>query len=63
MEITIHCTHMERAACPVCGSKNIVGLGKEHCHCGQCGQSMIVEIVEKIRDNEEAEQFTQMSLF
>lgn len=63
MEITIRCTHMNRAVCPVCGSRNIVGLGKEHCHCGQCGQNVLVEIVEKVKDNEEAEQFTQMSLF
>ncbi|MBQ8821601.1 MAG: hypothetical protein IJZ82_03080 [Lachnospiraceae bacterium] len=63
MEITIRCTHLSRAACPVCGSKNIVGVGKEHCHCGQCGQGVVIEIVEKVKDNEEAEQFTQMRLF
>ena len=63
MEIMIRCTHVERAICPSCGSKNLVGLGKEHCHCGQCGRSVMVELVEKVKDNEEGEQFTQMSLF
>ncbi len=63
MDITIRCTHVDRAVCPACGSKNIVGLGKENCHCGQCGQSIVLEIVEKVKDNEDAEQFTQMSLF
>lgn len=63
MGITIRCTHLDRAVCPACGSKNIVGFHGEHCHCGQCGQSVVIEIVEKVKDNEEPEQFTQMSLF
>lgn len=63
MNITIRCTHIDRAVCPVCGSRNMVGLGKEHSHCGQCGQNVFVEIVEKVKDSEEPEQFTQMSLF
>lgn len=63
MEITIRCAHVERAACPSCGSKNIVGLGKEHCHCGQCGRNVIIELVEKVKDSVDEEQFTQLSLF
>ena len=63
MDIIIRCTNLERAVCPICGSKNIVAVGKEHSHCGQCGHNVLVEIVEKVKNKEESEQFTQMSLF
>lgn len=63
MVITIRCTNTENIGCPICGSKSVVGIGSESCHCGQCGQSMVVELVEKIKENEQTEEFKQMSLF
>ena len=41
-------------------------MEKEGCHCGQCGQSMEVEFVNRVLNNEEPEPeeiFLQMSLF
>ena len=43
-----------------------MGIGKECCHCGQCGQALEVSFVNKVLNNEEPEPedfFMQMSLF
>ncbi len=41
-----------------------MGLEKESCHCGQCGQSMEVVFVNRVLNNEEPDEvFMQMSLF
>ena len=66
MKIQVSCQKQENAVCPNCGSKNILGIGKEYCHCGQCGAALEVNIVEKVMNNEERDPedvFTQMSLF
>lgn len=63
MEIKVSCLNEERAVCPSCGSKNIVGKNGNHTHCGQCGQAIALTVVENIKDNEDPEKFTQMSLF
>lgn len=68
MKITVNCLREELAVCPSCGSKHIVGIGKESCHCGQCGLQIEVNVVEKVSGGEERVQepeddYTQMSLF
>lgn len=64
MKITLNCLKADFAVCPTCGSKNIVGMGKESCHCGQCSQELEVVFVNKVMNNEEPEDvFIQMSLF
>lgn len=66
MKITVNCLREELAVCPACGSRNIVGIGRESCHCGQCGMQMELFVVEKVTNNEERppeDVFTQMSLF
>jgi len=43
-----------------------VGMEKESCHCGQCGQELEVIFVNKVMNNEEQspeDVFMQMSLF
>lgn len=66
MKIVVRSLKSDFAVCPVCGSKNVVGLQLDSCHCGQCGQSLEVEFVNKVLSNEEPEPedfFMQMSLF
>ncbi len=62
----VRCLRSDFAVCPTCGSNGIVGLDKENCHCGQCGQMLQVLFVNKVLNNEEdyeEEAFVQMSLF
>ncbi len=66
MKVLVRCLKSDYAVCPACGSQNIVGIGKECCHCGQCGQALEVSFVNKVLNNEEPEPedfFMQMSLF
>lgn len=66
MKITLNCLKADFAVCPSCGSKHIVGMEKESCHCGQCGQALEVIFVNRVMSNEETEPedvFMQMSLF
>lgn len=66
MKITLNCLKADFAVCPSCGSRQIVGMEKESCHCGQCGQALEVIFVNKVMSNEEPEPedvFMQMSLF
>ena len=66
MKVLVGCLKSDFAVCPSCGSKNIVGIEKEACHCGQCGQAMEITFVNKVMSNEEPEPedfFMQMSLF
>lgn len=66
MRITLNCLKADFAVCPTCGSRQIVGMEKESCHCGQCGQALEVIFVNKVLSNEEPEPedvFMQMSLF
>lgn len=66
-KITVGCLREDLAACPGCGSRNIVGRDREHCHCGQCGQMLEIHIVSKIAESGEdagrQKEFEQMSLF
>ncbi len=66
-KITVSCLREDMAVCPGCGSRNIVGQDKEYCHCGQCGRSLEIRIVNRIMNHEEAsgktEGFEQLSLF
>lgn len=66
-KITVGCLRDDLAVCPGCGSRNIVGRGKEHCHCGQCGQGLEIHIVNKVSCGEEdagrQKEFEQLSLF
>jgi len=68
MKILVRCLKSDFAVCPVCGSRNVVGMEKENCHCGQCGQQLEVIFVNRVLNNEEWEpepedMFMQMSLF
>lgn len=66
MKILVRCLKSDFAVCPVCGSKNVVGLERENCHCGQCGQVLEILFVNRVLDNEEPEPedvFWQMTLF
>ena len=63
MIFTEKCASLDKAYCPSCGSKNIVGKLTSHCHCGQCGASITIEVIEKVKVNEEAEKYDQLSLF
>ena len=66
MKITLNCLKADYAVCPTCGSKSIVGIEKESCHCGQCGQELQVNFVNGVMNNEEPaaeDSFMQMSLF
>ena len=66
MKIIVRCLKRDFAVCPLCGSSNVVGIGSESCHCGQCGQGLEVVFVNRVLNNEEPEQessFFQISLF
>ena len=66
MKIVVRCLKSYFAVCPTCGSRKIVGLEKENCHCGQCGQACQIVFVNRVLENEEPEPeevFLQMSLF
>lgn len=65
-KITVGCLREDLAVCPGCGSRNIVGRGKEYCHCGQCGQVLEIHVVSRVTGDEEAQrqkEFEQLSLF
>lgn len=64
--IVVRCLKSDFAVCPTCGGRRIVGLEKENCHCGQCGQACQVVFVNRVLENEDPEPeevFLQMSLF
>lgn len=66
MKVTLNCLKADYAVCPTCGSRFIVGMEKENCHCGQCGQELQVNFVNKVMNNEEQaeeDSFMQISLF
>lgn len=66
MKIVVRCLKNDYVVCPVCGSRSVVGIEKENCHCGQCGQILDVIFVNRVLNNEESEPeelFMQMSLF
>ncbi len=66
MKITLNCLKPDYTVCPSCGSRYIVGMEKESCHCGQCGRELEVIFVNKVLSNEEQaaeDVFMQMSLF
>lgn len=66
MKIIVRCLKRDYAVCPVCGSGDVIGIEKENCHCGHCGQELEVQFVNKVLNNEEPEPealFMQMSLF
>ncbi len=66
-KIIVGCLREDLAVCPGCGSRNIVGWDKDYCHCGQCGRSLEIRILNKIADREQSaekpEDFEQLSLF
>ena len=66
-KIIVGCLREDMAVCPSCGSRNLVGMAKEYCHCGQCGHSLEIKVVNRIANQEEpaekAEDFEQLSLF
>lgn len=65
-KIIVSCLREDLAVCPGCGSRNIVGRDKEHCHCGQCGQMLEIHVVNKMASDGDAgnsKEFEQLSLF
>ncbi|MCM1117793.1 MAG: hypothetical protein NC543_00295 [bacterium] len=65
-KIIVSCLREDLAVCPGCGSRNIVGRDKEHCHCGQCGQMLEIHVVNKVVSDGDAgnsKEFEQLSLF